>query len=201
MTISKAKQLLKRAREAKSQLERHLVVAAAIREGLGVLAVVVGGTAEEFWTAAEYHETDLDICAPLDARSERILRELGFEKPAGARHWYQSALDVAVEFPSTQFIGDEKRLHEEDLGEAKALLLGLDDLYLDRLRQSTVTDRTTGMEFQSALAVASARYEEIDWRYVDENIADIAKSDPLVGERMKKFNSLVKRRARRALSG
>jgi hypothetical protein len=193
---SRARDLLALASHERSRLARHLLVAAALREVMSSEPIVVGGTAEEFWTAAEYHPTDLDLCAPLTERDRAALRTLGFSKEG--RHWVHSDVEVAVEFPDARIDGDESRTREVRAGPGKARIIGLDDLYLDRLRQSTVSDHE-GVEFYSALAVAAAAYENIDWPYVRARIKAIERTDPHVGQTMRRNDRTIRRRARQAM--
>lgn len=198
MNDSRAVKLLELAAQERQRLRRHLLVAAALREILPSEPIVVGGTAEEFWTADEYHETDLDVCAPLDRKTESLLKQLGFSRLG--RHLFHDSSKVAVEFPDTQIDGDPARVHREELEGGQAAIIGVDDLYLDRLRQVTISEAASGIEFHSALAVAGARYEDIDWEYVREQINAIEDEEPHVGQSMRKHNSRIRRRVRAALT-
>jgi hypothetical protein len=48
------------------------------------------------------------------------------------------------------------------VGPGRCRIIGLEDLYLDRLRQATIDERREGVAFKSALAVVAARFEDID---------------------------------------
>lgn len=147
------------------QLDRLLGVAALLRSIVNEGAVVVGGVAEMYWTRLPYHPTDLDMCTPLGPGYEQRLRDAGFVRDG--RHWWHPKHGVAVEFPESQADGDPARFVEVQ----GALILGVSDLYLDRLRQSTVNDNPNSVEFQSLLAVASSCTAIIDWPYVRRRIA------------------------------
>jgi hypothetical protein len=175
-----------------------LLVAAALREVLTEDPIVVGGTAEEFWTEDEYAETDLDLCAPLTPADRTRLKSLGFE-PEG-RHWFHPTVQVAVEFPEPRIEGDESRTHEVKVGPGAARIIGLDDLYLDRLRQATMAEGREGVELKSAVAVAVARYEEMDWEYVAARIRNPEHTDPALAQIMKRLDSRIRRRARQVIS-
>ena len=196
MSVSKARRLLAQAaaRPRPSRLTRHLLVAAALREALTHDPIVVGGTAEEYWTSAEYHQTDLDMCVLLTDSDRTLLASLGFELEG--RHWYHPRAQVAVEFPDARIDGDETRTEETPVGSGTARLIGLDDLYVDRLRQATISEHREGVEFQSALAVAAANLDAIDWVYVAERIRRVLETDRLLGEPMKRLDSRIRRRAR-----
>lgn len=200
MRDSKARSLLEKARVERDRARRHLLVAAALREVLAADPIVVGGVAEDFWAAGVYHETDLDLCAPLQAGDEGALRRLGFSRHG--RHWFHDASQVAVEFPDSRIDGDEDRTVEAVVGDGRARIIGVDDLYLDRLRQATMNEGVENdIAFKGALAIAAARYEEMDWAYVRARIAAIVTSDRLVGESMRTINRRVRGRARRAARG
>src|SRR5205085_1033450 len=148
---SNAKRLLRLAGAERDRLSRHLLVASLLRLVLTHDPIVVGGTAEEYWTAAEYHETDLDMCAPLSAKDRESLKDLGFSRQG--RHWSAQLgrYWVAVEFPESKIDGDEDRTVEVTTRGGAAPVIGLDDLYLDRLRQATA-NKHEGIEFRSAVA-------------------------------------------------
>jgi hypothetical protein len=195
VTDSNAKHLVDLARNEKDRLRRHLYLAAALREVLSDRPVVVGGTAEEYWTADEYNETDLDVCAVLRPRDESELLRLGLTK--SGRHWeLPGEHPVAVEFPEGRIDGDEERVVEETIGPGSFAVIGVDDLYLDRLRQTTATMQED-VHFHSALAVAAARLEDIDWDYVQSRIDA---GDRMVREAMTKMNSRIRARVRRLVT-
>lgn len=142
-----------------------LTVAALLRRILGGTPVVVGGVAEMYWTRLPYHPTDLDVCAAVGRDEVRRLVDAGFVRHG--RHWWHEEQGVAVEFPEATADADPARLHEH----RGALIIGVSDLYLDRLRQSTANDNRNSVEHQSLLAVASSCMEIIDWPYVRRRIA------------------------------
>ena len=198
MSISKARELLRKAERQKPGLGQNLLLAAALTEVLTPAPVIVGGTAEEFWGGHEYHETDLDLVASLTAEGKATLRALGFE--AHGRHWIRPGTGLIVEFPDVQIDGDEKLIETQMVGGGFARIIGLDDLYVDRLKQATTNEPQEDIHFQSALAVAASRYDDINWKYVSGRIAATITTEPLVGLAMRRVNSLIRSRARRALA-
>lgn len=171
-----------------------------MRETLRVEPIVVGGTAEEIQSGSPYHETDLDLCGVVDPDERAVLRGLGFRKRG--RHWFHDASKVAVEFPDTRIDGDEARVERIRVGGGTALVIGIDDLYLDRLRQATapLANVEGSIEFHSALAVAAGGLDRIDRRYVLARIRQIEGSEGRIGERMRQLDSRIRRRVRRALA-
>jgi hypothetical protein len=126
------------------------------------------------------------------------LRKLGFERTG--RHWERPGLAAVVEFPDNKIDGDERRTKEVKIGPGRCLVIGLDDLYLDRLRQATIDERREGIEFKSALAVVAARYEDIDWSYVRRRLEEIRSREGGLADSMKRIDSRIRRRVRRALT-
>jgi hypothetical protein len=197
---SRAEALLRKAAGERNRPRRHLLVAAALRDALRVEPVVVGGTAEEIQSGSPYHETDLDLCGVVAPDERPILRGLGFRKRG--RHWFHDASKVAVEFPDTRIDGDEARVERIRVGGGMAAMIGIDDLYLDRLRQATapLANVEGSTEFHSALAVAAGGFDRIDRRYVLARIREIERSEARIGERMRHLDSRIRRRVRRALA-
>ena len=199
MTRSDAESLLRQADKEPERIRRHLLVAAALGVALAETPIVVGGTAEEYWTRAEYHPTDLDLCAALTSKDQRTLRELGFGREGS--HWVRDrGHAVAVQFPDTRIDGDEDRVAIEHFGTAAARIISLDDLYLDRLRQATANEHEGSVEFMSALAVVAARFDDIDWPYVRRRLAKISAEEPGIAASMRQIDRRLRRRVRRTLS-
>lgn len=173
-------------------------MAAALRSVLQTEPVVVGGTAEEFQSGAPYHETDLDVCGVVSERERETLRSLGFRKRG--RHWFHEPSQVAVEFPDGRIDGDVDRIERVNVGRGTAAIIGVDDLYLDRLRQATapLSDVESTVEFHSALAVATGAFERIDRRYVLGRIRAIEETDARMGASMRRLDSRIRRLAKRA---
>jgi hypothetical protein len=198
VNISKAEKLLSEAATAKNRLQRHLFVAAALTEVLDREPIVVGGTAQEYHTAMEYHETDLDLVGWVSKKEEPLLRRLGFRK--WGRHWFHEPSNVAVEFPESRLAGDESRILHHKVSGGTVALIGVDDLYLDRVRQAKANRRETSTEFRSAVAVGVAAAEMIDWRYVARQIQKTRQRDPLLGKEMSRVDSAVRRLIRKSIS-
>jgi hypothetical protein len=200
VSVSRAEALLRKAVAERDRSRRHLLVAAALRETLRVEPIVVGGTAEEIQSGSPYHETDLDLCGVVAPDERAVLRGLGFRKRG--RHWFHDASKVAVEFPNTRIDGDEARIERIRVGGGIASIIGIDDLYLDRLRQATapLANVEGSIEFHSALAVAAGGLDRIDRRYVLSRIREIERSEGGIGERMRQLDSRIRRRVRRALA-
>jgi hypothetical protein len=199
-SFSLAAELLQRASsldplDSEQRLQRNLFIAAALREVLTSEPIVVGGTAEDFWTVDDYHETDLDVVTwSLTPDETATLRKLGFVKEG--RYWVHTASGVPVEMPESRLAGDVSRVHREPTGAGHAPIISAEDLYLDRVRQST-SDPRDERYFQSALAIAASNYDRMDWDYVDHVIETQKDVTP---ELMAKMDGRVRRTIRRKLT-
>lgn len=164
-----------------------------MRAALSHEPVVVGGTAEDFYTGDVYVETDLDLVGWVTLEEEGLLRDLGFTKIG--RHWFHSASKIAVEFPEGTIHGDKTRILHTSVGSGTAAIIGVDDLYLDRIRQTTMYPAgSEPIEFKAAVAVAVASYDDFDWKYVDEEIKTTEEKDPSLGKAMREVHKRVRRR-------
>lgn len=200
--VSRARELLDRAvaldgSDEDERLERNLLIAAAFREILADEPIVVGGTAEDFWTADSYHETDIDLVTSAPSASEReALAELGFSRDG--RHWVHQVSRVPVEIPESRLKGDLSRVHREAREPGIVAIISAEDLYLDRVRRSTMDPNDESVQtFISAMAIAAANFLEMDWGYVDSAIDAEDEAPPDV---MRRINTRVRRRVRQRLA-
>jgi len=201
--ISLARELLGRAAacdgsKEDERLQRNLLIAAAFREVLTQEPIVVGGTAEDFWTADAYHETALDLVTwSLTSREKDLLNELGLTREG--RHWVHAASGVPVEIPESRLRGDLARVHREPTHPGVASIISSEDLYLDRVRQSTMSpDDEMLPTYKSSVAIAAANYDRMDWRYVDQAIRD---EQEVSRDLMRGIDKRARRAVRDRLSG
>ena len=109
------------------------------------------------------------------------------------------SVNVAVEIPEPSIEGDESKTELVSVGPGFARIIGLGDMYLDRLRQATVRETADDVHFTSAVAVVAANYDRLDWAYVDSQIQRTIEKDDVLGRSMKRVNSRVRARVRRRL--
>lgn len=193
-----ARSLLASATLEPDRLRRHLLVAAALRHALRDDPIVVGGLAEDYYTSDSYLPTDLDVCAELCQQDIHELEDLGFRRDG--RHWYHSPSRVAVEFADTEIDGEESRTREVEIGSGRARLIGIEDLYLDRVRQATMDESDGSIPFTGAVAIAATCFEEVDWTYVRIRLKQILGTEPVVGGSMLRIERRIRRRARQAIT-
>jgi hypothetical protein len=182
---------------AATQLERRLRLAVVITKILGPQMVVVGGTAEEYWTGGIYRPTDLDMCpGPLDKAQKGLLGQVGFVLVG--RHWTHPNLTVAVEFPGS---GDDiQQTISLPVGNGELItMISREDLYLDRLTQATIDKGPLGIEYQSALVVAGGNFEDMDWIGVKRRMEEVARQNPKLARAMKRIHAQILKEIRQNL--
>jgi len=101
-----------------------------------------------------------------------------------------------VEFPGS---GDDiERTVALTVGGVSILMISCEDLYLDRVRQATVSWPQEGISFDAALEIALTNYATMDWDYVRRRLRRASSSERSVGTLMASVNRRVRSRARRA---
>ena len=189
-----AKALLLRIPKTRSRLRQRMLLAAAMTKLLSKEPIVVGGTAQEYWAGGEYHPTDLDLCPRPSARDLKALLAVGLRKRG--RHWVREDLPVALEFPGS---GDDiERTVVVEVGDVSVRMISCEDLYLDRVRQATVSWPREDVSFDSGLEIALTNYLGIDWDYVRDRLTAIVSTESPVGKLMTEVNRRIRSRARRA---
>lgn len=189
-----AESLLRQIPRAKSRLRQRLLLAAAMTKLLSRKPIVVGGTAEEYWAGGEYHPTDLDLCPRPSPRDLKALEAVGLRKKG--RHWTREDLAVAVEFPGS---GDDiERTVALTVSGVAILMISCEDLYLDRVRQATVSWPHEDVSFDAAFEIGLTNYATMDWDYVRRRLRTATSSEGAVGTLMASVNRRVRSRARRA---
>lgn len=195
--LEQAEKLLRLVPKAKRPLNQRLLVAAALSALMRPPPIVVGGTAEEFWTGDEYHPTDLDLIPGPSRADQAALRKLGFKKEG--RHWVREDIPIATEFPHDESF-EVRRTFDEKVADVVVKIIGVDDLYLDRLGQSTSTMNVRDQHFSSLLAVALTNWEKLEWSYIETRIAEAIKAKPALGDSMRTMHRRCRRTVRNALA-
>ncbi|TMC79145.1 MAG: hypothetical protein E6J08_12005 [Chloroflexi bacterium] len=76
-------------------------------------------------------------------------------------------------------------------------IIACEDLYLERVRQATVSWPHEDVSFDGAFAIALTNYATMDWEYVRARISEAGKNESAVGATMPLVNRRVRARARR----
>ncbi|MGI8610099.1 MAG: hypothetical protein ACR2MY_12910 [Candidatus Dormibacteria bacterium] len=192
-----ARRLLALATAATTPQTQRLLIAAAIGAVFERPPVIVGGTAEEHWLSEESRPTDIDLCPRPSARDLLELSGLGFSREG--RHWVHPDLIHGVEFPGT---GDDiHRTVEVEVGGSRVRVIGLDDLYLDRLRQATASETARfSQRLDSLIAMSAIWGTNLDGEYITGEIKVIQRIEPQVGLAMEVMQRRVAREVRHRLA-
>lgn len=159
--------------------------------------IVVGGTAEEFWTRDPYRPTDLDLIPGPSDEDIAAFQELGLKKEG--RHWVRHDLPVGTEFPHDESF-EVKRTFDETVNNVVIKVIGVDDLYLDRLGQTTATENVRDQHFASLMAIALTNWDSLDWRYIEARITETTKRNPPLAKSMRTMHRRCLRKVRQALA-
>ena len=157
-------------------LKRQMTVAAIITvemERLGSKVVLVGGSAMEFYTVAQYMTVDIDLIATKPDDIATVMNSLGFVNNGGT--WMFSEDErIIVEFPVGPLAGSFDKIQPVMVGVDTVYVIGLEDIILDRLLAAKFWN--DGSELWAEFLLLS-RNDEIDWRYLlrrsrEEDCAD-----------------------------
>lgn len=104
-----------------------------------------------------------------------------------------------MEFPGSE--RDIERTLGLKVDGVSILMISCEDLFLDRVRQATVSWPHEDVSYDSALEIALTNYIAMDWDYIGSRIKTAAKSEPKVGTAMAGVHRRVRLRVRRAYRG
>lgn len=131
----------------------------------GIEPILVGGGALEFYTAGGYATKDMDLALPAAPEVDAAFAELGFGKEG--RYWVYEDLDLLFEAPAPAGLpGEDAPRTEIDIDGLRVVIIGVEDLLLDRLRAWVHWRSEEDGRWTRRLALLYA--DRIDWRYVRE---------------------------------
>ena len=159
--------------ESDSQRRRLIALGLLTRElaAYGIVPILVGGGALEFYTAGGYATKDMDLALPAAPEVDAAFAELGFEKEG--RYWYHIDLDLLFEAPAPAGLpGEEAPRTEVEIDGLRVVIIGIEDLLIDRLR--AWVHRISDEDGRWTRRLALLYLDRIDWRYVRERTSKIA---------------------------
>ena len=170
---------LKKALGDSAGLRRRLLFVAWLGERLerefGTRAVVVGGTAAEYYSGAALATFDVDVIYANGKHIDSVLSGEGFSKQG--RYWMNDELDVTLEAPDHTLDGDEDRVisvqASEDASAGVVHMIGLEDLIVDRLEQFAFAGARECLE-QASFLMRSDYSADIDKAYLSKRIDEIS---------------------------
>jgi len=167
---------------------RRLVALGLLTDRLapsGIVPILVGGGALEFYTDGGYATKDMDPALPVSPEVDPALpvspevdtafsvspevdtafSELGFEKEG--RYWFREDLDLLFEAPAPAGLpGENAPRTEVEIEGLRVVVLGIEDLLMDRLRGWV--HRKSEEDGRWARRLALLYSDRLDWRYLRE---------------------------------
>jgi len=102
-------------------------------EGQGIVPILVGGCAMEVYTEGGYSTSDVDLALRHSDEVDSAFADLGFTKEG--RFWVRIELELLFEAPAPEGLpGETAPRLELNVDGFRVVVLGIDDLLLDRLR-------------------------------------------------------------------
>ena len=153
--------------DIKEKLKRQVSIAGIITEALkplGIVPVVVGGAAVEFYTLGQYATMDIDFVGIINDEMKQVMTDLGFEREG--RYWRIPESDIMVEFPSDKLVGTMDKVQPVESDGKEAYYIGIEDLILNRVQEAQHWKDLSSAEWARNLMVTY--YADIDWSYCHE---------------------------------
>jgi hypothetical protein len=148
------------------RLRRRLIALGALTARLapqGIEPILVGGSALELYTDGGYGTADVDLALPSGPEVEAAFADLGFEKRG--RFWVRPELGLYFEAPAPAGLpGETAPRTVLDLDGLRVVVLGVEDLLVDRLRAWVHWKSDEDGRWAARLAALYAR--ELDWDYL-----------------------------------
>ena len=157
------------------RMRRRLVALGALTEHLapdGLEPILVGGCALELYTDGGYTTGDVDLALPHGEVVDAAFADLGFDKRG--RFWVREDLELVFEAPAPAGLpGETAPRTVSGIESLRVVVLGVEDLLIDRLRAWVHRRSTEDRRWAHRLAALYAR--ELDWEYLRERVdADAA---------------------------
>jgi hypothetical protein len=152
--------------EEPDRLRRRLSALGALTARLephGIEPILVGGCAMEVYTDGGYATADVDLALPAGPEVDRAFDDLGFQKRG--RFWVRPELDLYFEAPAPAGLpGETAPRTELDIDGLRVVVLGVEDLLIDRLRAWVHWKSEEDGRWTRRLAALYA--EKLDWEYL-----------------------------------
>lgn len=153
------------------RMRRRLVALGALTARLAparVVPILVGGCALELYTDGGYTTSDVDLALSHTPVVDAAFAGLGFVKRG--RFWVRPELDLLFEAPAPEGLpGETAPRTEFDIDGLRVVVLGVEDLLMDRLR-GWVHWKSDEDGRWSARLVALYR-DKLDWSYLRARVA------------------------------
>jgi len=132
---------------------------------IGIDAILVGGSAVEFYTRGKFQTADIDFAVTDRSGATQILRSLGFEAKDAV--WYNRELDIIVDPSDKDYTGDPDKVRIVDVGDVEVKVAGVEDLIVNRLYSAKYWKSNPQRDMEEATALLSIFSSSIDNEYAD----------------------------------
>lgn len=154
------------------RVRRRLVALGALTARLAPLEIepiLVGGFALEVYTDGGYSTTDVDLALPSTLDVDAAFSDLGFAKKG--RFWVRPELDLYFEAPAPAGLpGETSPRTELEIDGLRVVVLGVEDLLIDRLRGWV--HWKSDEDGRWARRLASLYSHKLDWKYLRSRTAN-----------------------------
>ena len=165
--------LRRRLRDEPDPPRRRLIALGLLTRLLSVHEIepiLVGGGALELYTAGGYATKDMDLALPAAPEVDAAFAKLGFEKEG--RYWYHAKLDLLFEAPAPAGLpGEDAPRTEVEIDGLRVVIIGIEDLLIDRLRGWVHRNSDEDERWTRRLALLYP--DRIGWDYVRERVSRI----------------------------
>ena len=125
--------------------------------------ILVGGGAVELYTAGGYSTGDVDLALPAGPGVDAAFAVLGFRKEG--RFWIREDLDLLFEAPAPAGLpGEDAPRTVLDVDGLRVVVVGIEDLVLDRLRAWVHWKSDEDGRWTRRLSALHA--DRLDWAYL-----------------------------------
>ncbi len=180
--MSLAQALQERLGSEREPRKRRLLALGLLTKALaphGIEPVLVGGGALEFYTAGGYATADIDLALPSGPEVDNAFAELGFTKEG--RYWVRDDLELLFEAPAPSGLpGEDASRTEVQVEGLRVVVLGIEDLLLDRLRAWVHWQSSEDERWARRLALLYA--DRIDWQYLRDRTKHLAEEADAVAQ-------------------
>ena len=156
------------------RMRRRLIALGALTARLapeGIEPILVGGCALEFYTDGGYSTGDVDLALSHGPAVDAAFADLGFEKRS--RFWVRLELDLVFEAPAPEGLpGETAPRTEVEVDGLRIVVLGVEDLLLDRLRAWVHWKSDEDRRWAGRLVTLYA--DSMSWDYLRSSVRDDA---------------------------
>jgi len=132
---------------------------------IGSDAILVGGSAVEFYTRGKFQTADIDFVVTDRSRATQILKSLGFDAKDAV--WYNRELDIIVDASDKDYTGDPDKVRIVEVRGVEVKVAGVEDLIVNRLYSAKYWKSNPQRDMEEATALLSIFSKSIDNEYLD----------------------------------